>query len=170
MSPIGHLSISYLVGKTTKGICLWAILLGGVLPDIDFILLPFPFFNQVHRLVTHNFLFVGLSALSIGTWGAKRDKKYKAILSFSLFLGGLLHLFLDSCFDSNPSNGLGVALFWPFDDRYFSPFNLLQANESTVGWSQPVEMIRLSLSELMMELPFSLMAVVIWLKGRNFVR
>ncbi len=167
MSPIGHLSISYLVGKTIKGICLWAILLGGVLPDIDFILLPFPFFNQVHRLVTHNFLFVGLSALGIGTWVAKKDKRYRVIVSFSLFLGGLLHLFLDSCFDSNPSNGIGVALFWPIEDRYFSLFNLLQANESTVGWSQPVEMIRLSLSGLIWEVPFFLIGVVIWLKGKN---
>ncbi len=164
MSPLGHLSCSYLAGQTLKNCHMPAILLGGVLPDIDFLLLPFSFFNQIHRLATHNLLFIVLLAVGIGWWTAKGNRLN---FVFSLFLGGLLHLLVDSCLDSNPSNGIGVPLLWPFYDQYFSPFNLFQPLETTVGWGRPFEMIKRSLQVMVWEFPFYVLTIILIFKKRR---
>lgn len=164
MTPPGHCAVSYIIGKTHPRIVLPAILIGGVLPDIDFLLLLFPWFNQVHRVITHNLLFVGLVALA-GVCVNSSVPKYRIVLG--LLLGGMLHLLVDSCMDSNPSNGIGIALFWPFSNDLFSPFNLFQPVESQVGWEQPLTCILSSLRKLWVEIPIYLLMIVVMLRHRH---
>ncbi len=134
---------------------MWAILLGGVLPDSDFLLLPFPFFNQVHRVITHNIPFILVSGIII----ALPVKGRRISVALSLMFGGLLHLLIDACMDANPSNGIGVAILWPFYDGYFSPFNLAEPSENIRGWENPLGMIKMSLRALRFEIPLCLAAV-----------
>jgi membrane-bound metal-dependent hydrolase YbcI (DUF457 family) len=156
MSTIGHLSVSYLAGKINRDTCMWAILLGGILPDADFLLLPFPFFNQVHRLITHNLPFLIVSALIIAFWAKERRR---AVASGIIF-GGVLHLLVDACMDSNPSNGIGVAVLWPFYDGYFSLFNLMTPSGDAEGWGNPLKMIKGVWRSLRFEIPLYLTAII----------
>ena len=123
MTPIGHLAVSYLVSRGGPRLSRPACLLGGPLPDVEFVFLFMPWFNQYHRLLTHNLLFVCLVALL----GAILWRRRSIITGASLLLCGALHLFVDSIMDTNPGNGIGVAWFWPFSDAVLSPFNLMQA-------------------------------------------
>ncbi|MEL6139430.1 MAG: metal-dependent hydrolase [Cyanobacteria bacterium J06628_6] len=164
MLPSGHLAVSYLLGKLPR-LRLPAAIVGGMLPDIDFVLLPLPVFNQIHRVVTHNLLFVLSAALLISLW-AKPQQRLTVILS--VLVGGLIHLFLDACLDANPSNGVGVALLWPLSDQAFSPFNLLSPPPIAVDWHQPLAMMSLALSGLIWEIPFYLLALsLFWRSYRN---
>ncbi|MFQ6092388.1 MAG: metal-dependent hydrolase [bacterium] len=165
MTPLGHVSISYLAGKTSKNISLPAIILGGLLPDIDYVFILAPWFNQIHRLVTHNLLFVSLVALVSFSVTAKDCKK---MIFLSLLLGGVLHLFVDACMDANPSNGIGVALLWPIDRNYFfSPFNLLEPNKNGVDWTEPIEYLKFSILAALWEIPLYIISAVILLKKKN---
>jgi membrane-bound metal-dependent hydrolase YbcI (DUF457 family) len=164
MTPPGHFAVSYLIGKLHPRIVLPAILIGGVLPDIDFLLVPFPWFNQVHRVITHNLLFVGIVAC-VSLFINTPMPKYR--IALGLMLGGMLHLFVDSCLDSNASNGIGVALFWPFHEGFFSPFNLFQPGESQVGWDQPFVFIMSSFSKLWVEIPVYLLLFGVMLRIRK---
>jgi membrane-bound metal-dependent hydrolase YbcI (DUF457 family) len=132
---------------------------GGVLVDIDFLLLPFPFFNAVHRVATHNLLFVAVLAV-IGFFVA-RVRPW--VVALSVALGGLLHLFLDSILDDNPSNGIGVALFWPFSQRVVSPFNLIPPEPNAVGWTDLGHVLQGLGRDLLLELPFIVLAGVLLL-------
>ena len=163
MTPLGHFSVSYLIGKTSRKIHFPAILVGGILPDIDFVFIFFPWFNHVHRVMTHNLLFLCIAAL-LGTSFGSRQKR---MVFLSLLLGGVLHLFVDSCLDSNPSNGIGVALFWPFYEGFFSPFNFLQIAENQVGWEDPIALIRSSIWGIVWEVPVWGIAVITFLKCRS---
>ncbi|MEO0457069.1 MAG: metal-dependent hydrolase [Cyanobacteria bacterium P01_A01_bin.114] len=156
MLPPGHLALSYLLGRFLPGVCLRATILGGLLPDIDFVLLPLPVFNQVHRVLTHNLLFVAGVALVIGT-----VPQWRGRIAASALLGGLVHLLVDACLDTNPSNGIGVALLWPFYDGFFSPINLLQPAADAPDWTQPLAMIRSAMTGLVWELPFYVMALIL---------
>ena len=142
---------------------MWAILLGGILPDADFLLLPFPFFNQVHRLITHNLPFLMVSALIIA-FPAKDRRRAVAI---GIIFGGILHLLVDACMDANPSNGIGVAVLWPFYDGYFSPFNLMTPSENAEGWGNPLVMVKRVWRSLCWEVPFFLAAVIVFIKTRK---
>jgi membrane-bound metal-dependent hydrolase YbcI (DUF457 family) len=161
MSPICHISISYLAGNINRSICIWAVLLGGILPDCDFLLLPFPFFNQVHRVITHNILFLVLSAVFIAFWVKER----KISAATGLIFGGLLHLLADACMDSNPSNGIGVAVLWPFYNGYFSPFNLMNPSENPEGWDNPLKMMKGLWRTLRWEMPFFGAAIILFIKN-----
>jgi membrane-bound metal-dependent hydrolase YbcI (DUF457 family) len=160
MTPLGHFSVSYLVGKTSKSISLPAVIIGGILPDIDFLFFQFPWFNQFHRVVTHNLLFIGLVTF-IGAFIRLSGQKRRVALS--LLLGGALHLFVDSCLDSNPSNGIGIALLWPFYEGFFSPFNLFNPIENHVGWTDPAAVIKSSAWEIMLEIPVYMLALTVYL-------
>ncbi|WP_197282028.1 metal-dependent hydrolase [Dethiosulfatarculus sandiegensis] len=133
MTPLGHASTTYLAARALPFLSVHALLLGGVLPDIDFIFFPFPFFNQIHRVATHNVFFITL----VAGIGALWVKENKAKIFFSLLIGGALHLFIDSIKDDNPTNGLGVAIFWPVSDMMFCPFNLATPDPTNQGWSNP---------------------------------
>lgn len=82
------------------------LLLGGILPDIDF-LLDWTLGYDTHRTFTHNFLFVIFAALL--AYIIFSILKHPEKRQFALFLGSgiLTHLFLDSFF------GTGVPLLWP---------------------------------------------------------
>jgi membrane-bound metal-dependent hydrolase YbcI (DUF457 family) len=58
MTPVGHLSVSYISGKSWGKLSLPAIIIGGVLPDADFLLIFLEWFNQIHRVITHNLFLV----------------------------------------------------------------------------------------------------------------
>ncbi len=164
MTPFGHAAASYLTGKTSNQLWTPAIILGGLLPDIDFLFLFHPAFNQIHRLFTHNLLFVVVTSVMIGVWTINHPKK-QAILS--LFIGGILHLLVDACLDSNPSNGIGVPFFWPFDDTFFSPINLAQPMGHCTGWHEPVKMIRSSFYGLIWELPLYFFSILLLHKNQK---
>jgi membrane-bound metal-dependent hydrolase YbcI (DUF457 family) len=167
MTPLGHLSAAYLAGDASERVSTPAALVGGVLPDVDFLLIVTPWFNQLHRVVTHNLLFVALFT-ALGTLSApKRGRKAVAV---GLLIGGLLHLLIDASLDSNPTNGLGVALWWPFFDDVVSPFNLwdvLPLEPATPGWSQPLRQLWASAPGLLVELPFVAAATRRLLRNRH---
>jgi membrane-bound metal-dependent hydrolase YbcI (DUF457 family) len=160
MTPFGHASVSFIAGsclhrKSYRDTALAALVIGGIVPDMDFLLLMFDWFNRVHRVISHNLLFIVSSALIGAVLSGKGNKK---IVAFSLLAGGLLHLAIDSCMDNNPTNGIGIALLWPFRDTLFSPFNLLKLNEAGIGWDQPLRMGMLMMPLLLYEVPLYITA------------
>ena len=164
MTPIGHLTVSYISGKSCRNISLTALIIGGVLPDIDFLFLFFDWFNQVHRVVTHNIFFILLASLLTAALAAKGKKQ---VIGFSLLFGGMLHLMIDSFMDNNPTNGMGIALLWPLSDNFFSPFNLFHASLNAPGWNKPFRMIRTLIPGLLYEVPFYIVSVFLFLKKRR---
>lgn len=163
MTPIGHLTVSYISGKLLKRTCLPAVIIGGILPDIDFIFIFFDWFNQVHRVITHNILFITFAS-AIALFFAQKDRKQAAGLS--ILLGGALHLLIDSCLDNNPTNGIGIALLWPFYNGLFSPFNLLTLSSETHGWNNPGEMIVSLIPNMLYEVPFYFISIHFLIKQR----
>ncbi len=164
MTPIGHASVSYLSSKGIRSLYMPAMVIGGCLPDIDFLFLKLDSFNEFHRVVTHNLFFVFLMALAIPYLFCKENRLRFAL---SLFIGGLLHILIDSCMDSNPTNGIGVAILWPIDDRCYSLFNIMTPDYSISGWGQPGQMLSQSLKTLVIELPFWVTAGFIFLKSKH---
>jgi len=165
MTPIGHLSVSYISGKTLNRVSLTAVIIGGILPDIDFIFILFDFFNQVHRVITHNIFFIVLAAVC-GMLLASRSRKES--VGLGLLMGGALHLFIDSCMDNNPSNGVGIALLWPLSREFYSPFNILSFSAGSLGWNDPLKMLMTLIPNMLFEVPFYLIAMAIFLKKRIF--
>ena len=131
------------------------------MPDIDFIFIFFDWFNKYHHVITHNLFFISFAAFS-GTLVVPKSSKKR--VGFSLLLGLLLHLAVDSCLDNNPSNGTGVALLWPFYGELFSLFNLLTPSGVEHGWKEPLKMIRPMLSVMLYELPFYAISVFLLLR------
>jgi membrane-bound metal-dependent hydrolase YbcI (DUF457 family) len=164
MTPIGHLSVSYISGKSIKNISLPAIIIGGVLPDIDFVFIFFDWFNKYHHVTTHNLLFISFAALFGSYITSKSTMKLAAS---SLFFGALLHLFVDSCMDNNPTNGIGVAFLWPFYDELLSPFNILSASGNEAGWREPIRMIKPMLLVIVYEVPFYIITVFLLLRRKR---
>ncbi len=155
MTPLGHVSISYICGKTIKRFSLFGLMAGAIIPDLDWLLYPFDFFNKIHRVFSHNIFFTILLAF-IGFLLAKRGNKIPVMLG--LFFGMLLHIFFDSIIDTNPSNGIGVAWFWPLSERHYAPFNL--AGKSLVhglNWNTGfIEIAKVSMKYFLFEIPFIL--------------
>ena len=154
MLPPGHTAIAYIAGKLTPRVSLAATLVGGLLPDIDICLVLWPHFNQIHRVVTHNLLFVSVAAV-IASLLVKRRRA----VCLGMLWGGLLHLLADACFDTNPSNGIGVALLWPISHQYFSPINLLTPPDNPATWHQPLAMVKQALVSLWWEIPPGILAL-----------
>ena len=162
MTPAGHLSISYITGRTTKSISLSAVLIGAIMPDLDFLFIFFDWFNQVHRVISHNLLYVAMFSI-IGILVAPAGRK-KAV-GMGLLTGGIMHLFVDSVMDNNPSNGIGLALFWPFSNEFFSPFNILKA-QNKFGWDEPLKMLRSLAPTMLYEVPFYLAALYLFCREK----
>jgi len=163
MTPLGHISSSYIAGayfrRNAAGqAALPALIIGGVLPDMDFLFFLFDWFNRVHRVITHNLLFVVSAALIGMVFFGKESRKTAALC---LAAGGLLHLAIDACMDNNPTNGIGIAFLWPFSDGFYSPFNLLTPNTRGIGWDQPFRMVRLMMPLLLYEVPLYVLALSI---------
>ena len=165
MSPPGHAAVSYLFGRSVRWISLPAVMIGGMLPDIDFVMLPFPWFNQIHRVVTHNLWFVLIAAV-IGTLLVPSQRRGAVFIG--MLAGGLLHLLVDACMDSNPSNGIGIALFWPVSNYFFSPINLVSISETGPNWNDPVAVAYGFLKRgLIWELPLWGLAIFFWWRARS---
>jgi len=162
MTPAGHLSVSYISGRSIKNISLSAVLIGAVMPDLDFVFIFFDWFNQVHRVLTHNLIFVLFFSIT-GFLAAPKERKKAVCLG--LFTGGILHLLIDSVMDNNPSNGIGIAFLWPISNDFFSPFNLLEVQHK-FGWNEPFKMFRSLLPTMLYEVPFYLAALFLFLRQK----
>ena len=163
MTPAGHLSVSYISGRLSKNIYLLPFIVGGLLPDIDFLFIFFKWFNQAHRVISHNLLFIFIVALSGSFLSSYKSRK---IVALSLFLGGFLHLMIDSCMDNNSSNGIGIAIFWPFHDKFFSPFNIYHAASADFGWNEPIRMFKALAPLMIYEIAFYILAIFILIKQK----
>lgn len=158
MTPVGHAALSYLIsrGLGTRG-SVRGCMLGGILPDLDFVLLPFPCFNGLHRVVSHNVFFVLAGALIASRWVHSR----KATFIACVLCCGIFHLLVDSVMDTNPTNGIGVAMFWPVSDTMISPFNLFTPDPAAEGWSNVSQSLMKALPYLVLEIPLWIGAVVV---------
>ena len=78
-----------------------------------------------------------------------------------------MHLFVDSCMDNNPTNGIGVAFLWPFYDELLSPFNILSASGNEAGWREPIKMIKPMLLVMVYEVPFYIITVFLLLRRKR---
>jgi len=149
------------VRNSSRNAALPALIIGGILPDMDFVFLLFDWFNRAHRVISHNLLFIVSAALIGSVLSGIGNKK---IVALCLFAGGLLHLAIDACLDNNPTNGIGIAFFWPFIDSLYSPFNLLRANEAGIGWDQPLKMARIMMPLILYEVPLYLLTAFLFFR------
>ncbi|MBC8074092.1 MAG: metal-dependent hydrolase, partial [Deltaproteobacteria bacterium] len=157
MTPAGHLAIGVLIGHASARARAWApraVAVGAVLPDIDFLMVWSSHFNAWHRVVTHNLLFVLASSLLLAIPLARRQHVALLAMTTALFVGGLSHLLVDACIDANASNGVGVALGWPFDARMVAPIELVTPSDDGRGWADPLAAAAGAARGLAWELPF----------------
>jgi membrane-bound metal-dependent hydrolase YbcI (DUF457 family) len=162
MTPLGHLSVSYLSARSVRRVSVPAVIIGGFLPDLDFLFLSSDRFNMYHHVVTHNIFFLGIAALIAYLI---TDKQNRLVVALSIFFGGFLHLMADSIMDNNFSNGVGVAVLWPLSKWHFSPFNLLTDSGVKAGWGKPLKMVRPMLIEALYELPLYIISIILLIKG-----
>lgn len=163
MTPAGHAAVSVLAAQADRRLPPWALVMGGVLPDADYVFAGFDFFVSIHRVVTHNLAFAFLAAGL--AWGIAREEKGWAALA--ALAGVLLHCLADSVMDTNSANGIGVVIFWPFSDWMFSPFNLAPEVRYATQLPGLGTMIERSAWAVKWEAPFWLLAAVIWLRRRK---
>jgi len=164
MTPLGHISISYLSARSIRGASIPAVIIGGIVPDLDFLFILFDWFNKYHHVTTHNIFYIGIAAFIAYLIA---DKQNKMIVASSLLFGGMLHLFIDSCMDINSSNGVGVTLLWPLYEGHFSPFNILTDSGVKAGWGEPLKMVKPMMIVVLYELPLYILSVIFYLKRKR---
>jgi len=164
MTPLGHISVSYLSARTISRASIPAVIIGGIVPDLDFLFIYFDWFNKYHHVTTHNVFYIGIAAFIAYLIA---DKQNNMIVALSLLFGGLLHLMIDSCMDLNSSNGVGVTLFWPLYDGHFSPFNILSDSGVKAGWGEPLKMVKPMMAVVFYEVPFYILSVLLFLKRKR---
>ena len=164
MTPLGHLSVSYLSARSISGASIPAIIIGGFLPDLDFLFIYFDWFNKYHHVTTHNIFYIGIASV-IAYFIA--EKENRIIVALSLLFGGLLHFLIDSCMDLNASNGVGITLLWPLYEGHFSPYNILTDSGVTAGWGEPLKMVRPMMIVVLYEVPFYFFAAILFLKSKR---
>lgn len=161
MTPAGHLSISYLLGKELLNHKSYmGIMIMGIIPDIDFLLFWLPNFNEFHRIITHNILFICVVSYIVFLI----NKSNYCIL----FLAGFLHLFIDSIMDANATNGIGVAFLYPFDNSVYSLFNITPPINNSFSWDNPLKFIRYNYMIIIYELPITLFASIMFAKRKLY--
>ncbi|MEK6853261.1 MAG: metal-dependent hydrolase [Nanoarchaeota archaeon] len=119
----GHLTGSWGAGKiyeyfAKRKISHYAwffLLLGGILPDADF-LLDWTLGTDLHRAVTHSLFFLVLAPLIVYVLFSILKNSGKKEFALFLGLGIAMHLFQDGF------SGYGIPLLWP-KDWYFSFFS-----------------------------------------------
>lgn len=163
MTPIGHLATSWLLARPLGATARPWLIVGGLAPDVDFALILLDDFNLFHRGATHSLLFVALLGLLAVT--IARSRHWFAAVAISA--GALLHLQIDAVMDGNATNGIGVALLWPFSPWMYSPVNLLATG--CPGWEQPAAALVCALPGLLWELPMVLLACFLFLRTRRSV-
>ncbi len=160
MRPIGHLSISYLLARACPRVSTPFVLAGGLLPDIDFVLLPLPFFGKVHRVLTHNFAFVlGASLLA----GLVAPPGRQRAAGLGLALGATVHLLIDADMFPGAEPGEACALLYPFDRRQVSRFRWKPPRAAGVHWQHPARDLLHSLRGISREFPFLAAALLVWM-------
>lgn len=120
---LGHIVGAWLSGKgyevlSKKKISHYAwffLILGGLLPDADF-LLDWIFGYDSHRTFTHSLLFLVLAPLLAYLLFSILKNSEKKKFAIFLGLGILTHLFLDSF------SSYGIPILWP-KEGYFSFFS-----------------------------------------------
>lgn len=177
MTPVGHAAFSYVVAvglRRVLAISVAGLVVGGLLPDVDFVMIASPEFNAWHRVVTHNLLFCAGAAAVAAVIGSWRFGGAGALaLGGGVGLGALGHLVVDGMMDTNPSNGIGVAWLWPWRDRAWSPYNLMEllpVTPNPAGWGDLRRMAVNVLAGVAWELPFWAGAAVLWRRRRAIVR
>jgi membrane-bound metal-dependent hydrolase YbcI (DUF457 family) len=110
----GHLIFAWILGNvyeisSKKKISHYGwlfLLIGGVLPDIDY-LFEWTFFSGIHRTFTHSLFFalivLGVSLITFKLMDENNSKEY----SYLLFVGILIHLIVDFV------SVQGIMFFWP---------------------------------------------------------
>jgi membrane-bound metal-dependent hydrolase YbcI (DUF457 family) len=167
MTPVGHVAVGFVLGHAPRRAWApWVAAIGAAVPDVDFVLVWSRHFNEWHRVVTHNLAFVIAVALLGCVPLARRFGASRAAVAGVLALGGLSHLAIDAVMDANASNGIGVALFWPFSDRMVSPFNLATPSSDPRGWDDPLAALAAAAQSLGVELLFVALAIVLFLRAR----
>jgi membrane-bound metal-dependent hydrolase YbcI (DUF457 family) len=130
----GHIIGAWLFGKlieltTKKKISKnswFFLILGGILPDIDFIF-QIVFKTNLHRGITHSVFFaILISVIVYSIFKLIEDKK---ALNYALFLtlGILTHIFLDFL---SPT---GVPLLWPYTKMFVPNISLETSNDILDG-------------------------------------
>jgi len=130
----------------------WAAVLGGLWADVDLLAWPVDLHHMFHRTVTHSVAFAVASAVVVGLLARRRRWAWCA----GFLVGGLLHLAADACFDTNPANGIGVMLWWPWSQQMIGLVDmprLMAFIESGPATGHGLEVSRL-LVTLGAELPF----------------
>jgi len=110
----GHLIGAWLLGKLFEvsskkkltHLTWFFFLLGGILPDADF-LIDWVFGTELHRTITHSLFFVIFAPILIYTIFKFLDDKRSGLYAFSLASGITAHLLLDMVI------GFGVPILWP---------------------------------------------------------
>jgi hypothetical protein len=149
-----------LIGSATSRIPLLAFVIGGLAPDVDYLFVWAESFNAWHRVVTHNLPFVTL-VTGLGVPFARHRRLPVWPVMIGLFAGGMGHLLVDACMDTNASNGLGVAILWPASDVVWSPINLVELEDNPSGWGDPVRASRGVLRGAVLELPAIVLAALV---------
>ena len=119
----GHLAGAWCAGKIYEffskkkiGHYAWFFLLfGGILPDADFVL-DWTLGTELHRTVTHSFLFLIFAPLLVYVFFSILKHEEKGSFALFLGLGIATHLFLDGF------STYGNPLLWP-KEWYFSFFS-----------------------------------------------
>lgn len=169
MTPLGHLATGYLLhralpfGRVPAGRALLSAIVGTLAPDCDFLLfplLPGGLFNTLHRTASHSLIFVLLLTAVTGRW---LDWRRVAACA-------LLHLCIDTVFDANASNGLGVAWGWPLYNEPVN-FGFSACLRSEPSWDDPFAeghfQARL-VNFVVLELPLVVTATLLSIRARRF--
>ena len=82
MTPLGHASISLILGNRLKRNYFFSLLADSLVPDIDFILLTFPFFNYIHRYITHFLFIIVISGIILFFLIRNEDYKWLILLFY----------------------------------------------------------------------------------------
>ena len=124
-----HLIIPWLTGKSFEFLTkrkishyTWLfLLLGGILPDADF-LLDWTLGTELHRTFTHSLFFVVFAPLLVYLIFSILKNKESFSFMYALAIGISTHLIMDMFFS------WGVPLFWP---------NLIHFSYTSIGYFDP---------------------------------
>lgn len=154
MTPLGHAATAVILAAGCRRMPLRALLIGALLPDVDFLAGFVGRLDELHRGATHSLAFAAAAAMVAMLPNGPRLARAAAV-----FVGVVSHLLVDSVLDTNPNNGIGVPFLWPVVTTPFAPFSLLDAN--CPGWNQWQSAIACGWKEMLIETPIWLIAAAL---------
>ena len=101
-----------------------AVIAGSLAPDMDFLFLFLDNFNEFHRTWSHSIFFLVGIAMVVSAAANRYLKVECCVVFVSFVIGSILHIAIDSVLDNNPTNGLGVAFFYPVSTEMFQLFSV----------------------------------------------